>query len=141
MEKVQDFDVPADELWAALTEPEQLAAWLGDEVTLDVRPGGQGRVVDDGETRRVVVDDVEEGRRLAFTWWPEEPAGHRGTAGGTATIAGAPTSVELVVEPADAGCRLIVRETQPLTGRWAMRLAVMRFGVEASSVGRLSACA
>jgi uncharacterized protein YndB with AHSA1/START domain len=64
-----DLDIDADQLWAALSDPAQLAAWLGDEVDLDVRQGGAGTVVDDGILRHVRSDHVSEGRELAFTWW------------------------------------------------------------------------
>jgi uncharacterized protein YndB with AHSA1/START domain len=127
MEKVQDFPVSPEELWQAVSEADQLAAWLGDAVELDVRPGGHGTVVDDGELRRVVIDDVEDGRRLSFTWWPErhdEPRhGH--------ALAGVPTQVELEVIPVDGGSRLIVRETAPTAGRWGLRMALMAFSVDA----------
>ena len=36
------FDTDVDDLWAALTEPDRLARWLG-EVEGDLRPGGEFR--------------------------------------------------------------------------------------------------
>ncbi len=107
MERTQDFDVPAEELWEAVTDPEQMG-WLGDEVSLDVRPGGTGLVIDDGETREVRVDTVDDGRRLSFRWWPE----------GDEDMA---SRVDLIVIPRPPGSRLVVRETLPVptgaTGR------------------------
>lgn len=100
MERTQDFDVPAEELWEAVTDPEQMG-WLGEEVSLDVRPGGTGLVVDDGETREVRVDTVDDGRRLSFRWWPE----------GDEDMA---SRVDLIVIPRPPGSRLVVRETLPL---------------------------
>ncbi|MEZ5262686.1 MAG: SRPBCC domain-containing protein [Acidimicrobiales bacterium] len=73
MEMIQEFPVPTDELWDAIADADQLGAWLGDELEVDLRPGGQGRLVDDGEVRRLVVEEVTPGERLSFTWWPETP--------------------------------------------------------------------
>src|SRR5688572_8616116 len=66
--------LPADllEAWELLTRPDDLAAWLGAEVTLDPTPGSAGAVIDhDGTRRRLVVDEVELGRRLSWRWWTE----------------------------------------------------------------------
>ena len=59
VERNVDLDATPDEVWRALTEPDELATWFGPEVELDVRPGGGGRFVDDdGVARRAVVDEV-----------------------------------------------------------------------------------
>ncbi len=64
---------PAD-VWRALTDPDELAAWWGDGTTLDAEPGGSGRFVEDSEpTRLGTVVDVEPERRLVLDWWPEDP--------------------------------------------------------------------
>ena len=61
-----------DEAWELLTDPDDLAGWLGREVVLDPTPGATGSVVDhDGTRRRLVVDEVDAGRRLAWRWWTE----------------------------------------------------------------------
>jgi uncharacterized protein YndB with AHSA1/START domain len=70
-----ELDVDTEQLWHALTNEAELAAWLGDEVALDVREGGHGTVLDDGVLRHVRVDRVREGRELAFTWWEDGDAG------------------------------------------------------------------
>ena len=65
--------VSGDELWEALTDSEQLSEWFGADVDLDPRPGAEATFVDgDGEVRRALVEEVDEGRRLAFRWWPED---------------------------------------------------------------------
>ncbi len=49
------------------------ASWLGRDVVLDLRPGGRGRLTDDdGTVRHLAIDDVVEGERVAFRWWPED---------------------------------------------------------------------
>jgi uncharacterized protein YndB with AHSA1/START domain len=77
-------------VWAALTDPERLSAWVGGEVDLDPFPGGQIAVQEDGRLRRGVIVDLEPLRhfeirwlprstRLGFHWGPDdEPAGSGG---------------------------------------------------------------
>jgi uncharacterized protein YndB with AHSA1/START domain len=67
-----DIDAPADEVWEALAAPGGLASWLGDG-ELDLVPGAVGVLVDpdDGLTREVIVTEVDEGRRIAWHWWPD----------------------------------------------------------------------
>lgn len=66
---IEELEVEGDlaDVWAAVTAGE----WLGDDVELDVRIGGAGHVTDDGETRQVVVTDVDHGRRIAWHWWSD----------------------------------------------------------------------
>jgi uncharacterized protein YndB with AHSA1/START domain len=84
------LDMPVDDLWRLVADPDGLRLWLGDSVELDVRPGGVGTVQDDGRAdgdnhsdrdgadggdgdgivvRHVRVDRVEPAHELAFTWW------------------------------------------------------------------------
>src|SRR5688572_18737378 len=58
---------PADVVWQAITDAEELSAWFGADVELDPRPGGAARFVgDEGEVRRAVVETVEPERHLRF---------------------------------------------------------------------------
>jgi uncharacterized protein YndB with AHSA1/START domain len=67
-----ELDAPITDVWAALTDPDQLGEWLGGDVELDVRPAGAGRVVDtDGTVRDVLVTAVDAHRRIAWHWWDE----------------------------------------------------------------------
>ena len=112
---------PAD-VWDALTRPELLEQWFEAEVELDPRPGGTGRFIgSDGEQRHARVDQVDEGRRLAFTWWSDD--------GGDQ----AASTVEFVLTPTQGGTRMVVTES-PLTARacaattgtsWAWRLELL----------------
>src|SRR5688572_22431511 len=52
--------VPADVVWQAITDGEELSGWFGADVELDPRPGGAARFVgDEGDVRRAVVERVE----------------------------------------------------------------------------------
>jgi uncharacterized protein YndB with AHSA1/START domain len=91
-------EADVDATWRLVTRPDDLAAWLGREVELDLVPGGAGRVVDDdGTVRTVRVDAVEEGRSVAWRWWAdgdEEAA----------------TEVIVTLDPTDEGTRVYVVE-------------------------------
>lgn len=62
------------EVWRALTDPAELAAWWGEGSELDATPGGEGRLVEDDEpTRLARVVEVRPERRLVLDLWPEDP--------------------------------------------------------------------
>jgi uncharacterized protein YndB with AHSA1/START domain len=72
-----ELEISPDALWEAITDRSALEAWLGDQVDVDLRPGGTGVVVDDGITRRVRVETVEHGRGWSFRWQvDDEPESH-----------------------------------------------------------------
>lgn len=98
-----ELDGDTDEVWRLLTDDDERSTWFGGESEIDVRPGGQGHVVDpDGTCRMVEVDRVDSGRRLGWRWWPE--------------AGGAPPEVEFVIEPARQMTRLTVTERRVSTG-------------------------
>jgi uncharacterized protein YndB with AHSA1/START domain len=89
------FPVPPDEVWEALTDPEQLEEWFANDVELDAREGGEGVFRwDDGEERHATVVEAAPGERLVLDWDEE----------GT---------VELTLEEIEEGTRLRVRESTP----------------------------
>jgi uncharacterized protein YndB with AHSA1/START domain len=64
-------DARPDEVWAALTEPEQLSAWFGAAAEAQ----GDGSVTfrgGDGTVRRAVIDVSEPERLLILRWLPFE---------------------------------------------------------------------
>ena len=71
MEVEREIVVPEapGEVWEALTEPERLEEWFATEAELDARPGGEGIFRwGDGDERRAVVRELEEGERLVLDW-------------------------------------------------------------------------
>ena len=93
--------VPAtpEEAGEAITDPERLAEWLGDDAEVELRPGGDLRIdLADGE-RSGFVEEVEEPRRLVFWWAPGEEESSR---------------VEIELEPEPDGTRVRVVESRPL---------------------------
>jgi uncharacterized protein YndB with AHSA1/START domain len=95
--RIVELDATADEVWTALTDDEERAAWFGGDGQIDIRPGGVGEVsTPDGSTQRVEVDTVEPGRRLGWRWSPKS--------GGAVSV------VEFVVESLPRGARLTVTE-------------------------------
>jgi uncharacterized protein YndB with AHSA1/START domain len=96
-EQVVDLPTSIDAVWEAITDPAELAHWLGSSVELDVRPGGRGRIVDDdGTVREVVVTDVRYGEQIAWHWWSDR---------------GDLSSVELRVAEHDGHARLRIVES------------------------------
>lgn len=102
IERTVDLAHPPGTVWAALTTAEGLAAWFGDEATIDLRPGGSARMRwTDGFTATMRVERVEEPTVFGFTWHiyglsEDDPRR---------------TYVEFTLEPAGAGTRLTVVET------------------------------
>jgi uncharacterized protein YndB with AHSA1/START domain len=93
------LDAPREEVWAALTEAERLEEWFANDVELDARPGGEGVFRwDNGEERRVVVEEIDEERRLALRWEDDDGL------------------VELELEDTPDGTVLVVRESSPEFG-------------------------
>jgi uncharacterized protein YndB with AHSA1/START domain len=89
------FPVSPDEVWEALTDPEQLEEWFANDVELDLREGGEGIFRwRDGEERRATVVVAEPNERLVLDWDEEG-------------------EVEFTLEEVDAGTRLFVRESSP----------------------------
>jgi uncharacterized protein YndB with AHSA1/START domain len=103
IERTVEVAHPPAKVWAALTTAEGLAAWFGNEATIDLRPGGAARMrwTEEGFTAEIRVERVEEPAVFGFTW----------------PIYGLPqddprrTYVEFTLEQAGAGTRLTVTES------------------------------
>jgi uncharacterized protein YndB with AHSA1/START domain len=102
IERVVEIAQPPARVWAALTTADGLAAWFGNQATIDLRPGGSARMTwTSGDVVEMRVERVEEPSVFGFTW----------------PIYGLPdddprrTYVEFTLEPDGAGTRLTVIET------------------------------
>ena len=64
--------VAPEEAWELVTERRHLERWLAPEVDIDLRDGGDVRVVgDDGVERTGTVELIDAPSRLRFTWEAE----------------------------------------------------------------------
>jgi uncharacterized protein YndB with AHSA1/START domain len=102
IERTVELAHPPARVWTALTTGGGLAAWFGDEATIDLRPGGSARMKwTGGPTVDMRVERVEEPTAFGFTWpvygLPEDDPRR--------------TYVEFTLEPAGAGTRLTVVES------------------------------
>jgi uncharacterized protein YndB with AHSA1/START domain len=102
IERTVQIGRPPGPVWAALTTAEGLAAWFGNEATIDLRPGGSARMRwAGGETAEMRVERVEEPRVFGFTWHifglPEDDPRR--------------TYVDFTLEPSGSGTRLTVVES------------------------------
>ncbi len=102
IERTLEVPHPPGKVWAALTTAEGLGAWSGNEVTIDLRPGGSAWMRwSSGLTSDMRVERVEEPTVFAFTWQtygrPKDDPRR--------------TYVEFTLEPVSAGTRLTVIET------------------------------
>ena len=102
IERTVQIAHPPATVWEALTTAEGLGAWFGDEATLDLRPGGPGRMTwTSGEHTDFRVERVEEPTVFGFTWqvfgMPDDDPRR--------------TYVEFTLEPNGTGTRLTVVET------------------------------
>lgn len=104
IERTVEIAHPPAQVWAALTTAEGLAAWFGNEATIDLEPGGSASMAwtdGDGFSVDMRIERVEEPTVFGFTW----------------QIYGLPkadprrTYVEFTLEPVAAGTRLTVVES------------------------------
>jgi len=74
IEREIEIEAPIEVVWAVVTEPGHIAVWATDAVDLDVRPGGDGRMVfRDKTTQQEItvnmrVERVEPPRYFSFRW-------------------------------------------------------------------------
>jgi uncharacterized protein YndB with AHSA1/START domain len=102
--RLMTVPVSAQQVWDAITDPEQIPGWFGGEMEWVLEPGGgltyRGQ---DGERRRGTVEEVRPGRRLRFVWWEADDEGDA-------------SEVTYLIQPSPTGATLTVQET-PLNGR------------------------
>jgi uncharacterized protein YndB with AHSA1/START domain len=102
VERTVEIDLPVEELWSMISDAEELATWMADEVELEITTGATGTITDDDVTYEVEVDEVAPGERVVWRWRPVDAPADEGA-----------SRVELVVEPGRDGGRLTIIETRP----------------------------
>ena len=96
VERERYLDSPTEEVWEALTDPDELERWFANEVELDPTPGGHASFRwENGEAREAVVEEIETERRLVLRWLDDDGV------------------VWLELEPTGTGTTLRVVETSP----------------------------
>jgi uncharacterized protein YndB with AHSA1/START domain len=102
IERQMTFRVSREAVWAAITEPEQIARWFGTGAELDLRPGGEGTLSWEhlGVTTRITVEAVDPPSRFAYRWEP-----------GGADRGGPTTLVEFRLDEIQGGTRLTLIES------------------------------
>jgi len=128
VERAIEVELAPEEVWELLVDDEERAGWFGGDTHLDVEPGGDGEFTDpDGTRRRAVVGDVEPGRRLSWTWWPDgDPDGA--------------SEVRIDLQPTPAGTRVAVTES-PLVPSVRASRGTDLFPLEVACLRRASALA
>lgn len=102
IERTVEIAAPQTKVWSALTTAEGLAAWFGDEASIELRPGGAMVLTWTGSHAATMrVEHVEEPSLFAFTW----------AAFDTPDDDPRRTFVEFTLEPTGTGTRLRVVET------------------------------
>src|SRR4051794_22550639 len=103
------LDASREQAWHLLTDPDELSAWLGTPLTLDLRPGGAAAYIEpDGTARHAVIEHVRDGERLSFVWWE---ADH-----------GVASRVVFELTPVEHGTKVEVTETRASVAGASLRL-------------------
>ena len=98
-----EVEATPDEVWELLVDDDERGGWFGGETALDAVPGGSGWFTDpDGTRRAAVVEESTPGRRLAWTWWPDDDSGDG---------SGDCSRVDIDLTPTPGGTHISVTET------------------------------
>ena len=102
IERTVELVHPPERVWAALTTAEGLGTWFGNRAEVDLRVGGQAKLVwDGGDTATLTIERLEPPRVFVYTWpvyGLQEDDPRR-------------TRVEFTLEPTGAGTTLTMVET------------------------------
>jgi len=73
IEKEMLIEAPVDVVWQIVTEPDHISQWFSDDAQLDLRVGGQGRLIWTGRASHPIqVEAIDPPRLFAFRWvYPE----------------------------------------------------------------------
>jgi uncharacterized protein YndB with AHSA1/START domain len=100
IERQMTLPAAREEVWAAITEPEQISKWFGTETELELRAGGEGVFRWNDAEVRVTVEEVSPPSRFSYRWEPSQ------------TPSGGPTTlVAFELEEIPGGTRLSLVES------------------------------
>ena len=90
----RELELPCSvaEAWAHVIDP----SWLGDDGELDTVTGADGWVSSGDDTRYLIVEEVDEARRLVYRW---------------ASFCDEPSRVEIELTPVPSGTRISISES------------------------------
>ena len=147
VQRTIDIEADPDDVWELIVDDDERSAWFGGPSTLEPVPGGSGVFTEpDGTRRSAVVEEVEPGRRLRWSWWPDDDPGDAATV----DIDLVPVTPERPGAPA-IGTRVTVTETPlvptaacsaakaSMTARMTTRMAAPLLGLELAAMARLGA--
>jgi uncharacterized protein YndB with AHSA1/START domain len=117
----RQFAQPVERVWAAVTEPAQLAEWLA-YADVELHPGGRFELQfhhrDEATKSLGQVTAVETNRMLEFTWYPDKLGDSR---------------VRIELTPNEHGCLLVLTHAFPESygipetlGGWHVHLDALR---------------
>jgi uncharacterized protein YndB with AHSA1/START domain len=105
------LDTTLEDAWQLLTDPDELAEWLGTPLALDLEPGGAAAYIEpDGAVRHAVIEQVLEGERLSFVWWDADE--------------GITSRVVFELTPVETGTKVAVTETRASVAGASLRLSL-----------------
>ncbi len=105
------LDTSREEAWHLLTDPDELAAWLGRPLAFDLRPGGAAAYLEpDGTARHAVIEQVREGECLSFVWWEPDD--------------GVASRVVFELTAVEHGTKVAVTETRASVAGATLRMSV-----------------
>jgi uncharacterized protein YndB with AHSA1/START domain len=104
IERTTFIPVDIEFVWVALTSAEGIRSWFGDEVEIDLRPGGEARFgwTEYGATSHAIVVEVNRPTYFSYRWAAK---------GVERADAGPSTLVEFLLEAQDRGTSVHVRES------------------------------
>jgi len=106
VEREMILRAPVGRVWAALTDPTEIAKWFGDGADIDLRPGGAATFSFGDQHEPAIVCAVEENRRFAFYWVPGPSNGKPAE-----VTEDSRTLVDFTLEPVEGGTRLKLVES------------------------------
>jgi uncharacterized protein YndB with AHSA1/START domain len=104
IERTIRIPVNVEVVWDALTTTDGISSWFGDEVEIDLRPGGEARFgwTEYSSSSHAVVVDVERPTRFSYRW---------ADTGGLRVDEGPSTLVEFTLVPVEGGTEVTVLES------------------------------